>query len=250
MTAEFTGAAFDADWTGDAATTAVGTVAVNALDQIVPTVSKVRNEQSNSQDGLGCTFFNIDLGRSYRIGQTVVMKAKVNSNYVTEDAGDKMPNCMFTLGSNFSALDEFSFNQNASNNSFVSKCQFVGTGDNHTITMRTQDYVPKIAAFPSNMVVRLCPVRINDYSKMKYSIDTYLNNDANTIGQISQLAATGDKQLSFPAASPAVAAVASVADMPASISGLCNLKQVFPRIASVNAPLLNALCMFCIFITF
>ena len=101
--------------------------------------------------------------------------------------------------------------------------------------MRTQDYVPKLAAFPTNMIVRLCPVRINDLVKMNYAIDTYLNNDVNTIGQISKLAATGDKVLTFPAASPAVAAVASIADMPKSISGLCNLKEVFPRIASVNA---------------
>jgi len=218
----------------EAVSSLAGTVAVNEADQIVPKVIKVRHEQSPTHQGLGCTFFNIDLGRSYRIGQTIVIKSDISGDYVTEDAGTKMPNCLYSFTSNFNNLDNFQFTNNVSNAAFVDTCEFAGTGAAHTITIKTNQHVPKLADYSQNIVIQLCPVRISNLNTVNYEITTYLNNDTNTIGKISSVALTGDDTLTFPKAAPLLPASLYASSIP-NITGLCNLKEIYPKVASVTA---------------
>jgi len=218
----------------EAVSTAVGTVAVDAADQIVPKVIKVTNTQSNSRGGLGCTFLNIDLGRSYRVGQTIVLKSALSGYYKTEASGTKMPNCRYSMSSSFNNLEQFQFTNNLSNAAFVDTCEFAGSAASHTITIKTNHHVPKLEKFSQNVVIQLCPIQVVALDAVTYEITTYLRDDTATTGKISSIALTGDKILSFPKANPALPASTYGTTIPA-IAKLCNLTDVFPRVASVVA---------------
>lgn len=205
-------------------------VALKNIDTIIPVISDVSYIQSTNNGGLANIFFQINLGRTYRFGQTVKLTAAIDSIYVDS----VIPHCSFMLVSTLSNLETIKFYDNISNGTaFVDTCTIESVNNVSTITLLTKSYVSSTTPSLSKYVlIKLSPVYATELSEVKYSINTYLGS--NTTAVISSAPLTNTNRNAFPISDIDTSLYSITTD---PTIGLCNLTDMFPRIPSAKGEL-------------
>jgi hypothetical protein len=196
------------------------------ISDIVPSIVKVCSNHSHNQNSMGYFDFVLNLGRSYRLGQTIRVSSNIDLFFLNETS----ILCSFIVKDNYNCdSDSFIINDYV----YGKSCKITKIGNNNTeiILTSNMDILTDIETeLPSEIILRLTPLLIKDLSLLKVSINTYINQSVDlpiSINTISQeILSTKAYSLSSKEIIPSI--INSLLDP------ICTIKSIFPEFVNLS----------------